>query len=278
MKLRWAACRPPAGQRAPAARTPPGTVVYAIGDIHGRLDLLDALLQGIALDAGLRQAERRVLVYLGDYVSRGAHSRGVVDRVIGWRPAGFEVVALKGNHEEAMLRFLDGELFVGGHWMGHGGVDTLAQYGVVPEDPARRDTDTLEHLRTRLREAVPPTHLALLRSLAASHREGDYLFVHAGVQPGVPLDEQSERDFVWIRNRFLVSDRDHGAVVVHGHCISEQPEVRHNRIGIDTGAYRSGVLTCLVLDGVERSFLQTATNTRNGPAEARGEVRPDSCQ
>ncbi|NMG42429.1 serine/threonine protein phosphatase [Aromatoleum toluvorans] len=278
MKLRWAACRPPEGERAPSACTPPGTVVYAIGDIHGRLDLLDALLQGIALDARLRPAQRRVLVYLGDYVSRGPDSRGVVDRVIDWRPEGFEVIALKGNHEEVMLRFLDGELFVGGHWMDYGGADTLAHYGVAVDDPSCRDPETLAHLCARLRGSIPPAHLALLRGLAPSHREGGYLFVHAGVLPGVPLGEQSERDFVWIRKRFLVSDRDHGAVVVHGHCISEQPDVRHNRIGIDTGAYRSGVLTCLVLDGTERSFLQTTTDFRNGPAEARGEVCPDSCQ
>lgn len=278
MKLRWAACRPDPGHRAPSARTPLGTVVYAIGDIHGRLDLLDALLHGITLDARLRPAERRVLVYLGDYVSRGAESRGVIDRVLGWRPEGFEVVTLKGNHEEVMLRFLDGELFVGGHWMGYGGADTFAQYVVGPVDPAQRDADTLTRLRTRLLDAIPSEHLALLRGLATSHREGDYLFVHAGVLPGVSLEAQSERDFVWIRNRFLVSDLDHGAVIVHGHCISDQPEVRTNRIGIDTGAYRSGVLTCLVLDGTERSFLQTTTDIRNGPAEARGAACPDSCQ
>ncbi|NMG75162.1 serine/threonine protein phosphatase [Aromatoleum diolicum] len=284
--MQWTQHRSPPGQRAPSASTSPGTVVYAIGDIHGRIDLLDAIHQGIEQDAKLRPARRRLLVYLGDYISRGPDSRAVVDRVIGWRPQGgtrgvaqnFDVVALKGNHEELLLRFLDGDLFVGRHWLGYGGADTLAHYGGPLGDPRSCDADALAAARARLSAAMPREHRAFLRGLVTSHREGDYFFAHAGILPGVPLEGQSDRDLVWIRNRFLRSDADHGAVVVHGHCIAAEPEVRHNRIGIDTGAYDSGVLTCLVLDGAERSFLQTGPSIRNGPAEARGAVCPDSSQ
>ena len=257
MKLHWANVPQPAAARGPRPGTPPGTVVYAVGDIHGRNDLLAAIHRGILFDAAQRPASRRLMVYLGDYVSRGADSRGVIDRVIGWRPPGFDVVTLRGNHEDLLLRFFDGELFAGRHWLDHGGDDALAHYGVVPDTPGARDEATVAMLWARLHVALPPAHLDFLRALVTSHREGDYLFAHAGVLPGIPLGAQSDRDLMWIRNRFLRSDADHGAVVVHGHCIAPEPEVRHNRIGIDTGAFRSGVLTCLVLDGTERSFLQT---------------------
>ncbi len=254
---RWAACRPPPGVPAPAALTPPDTAIYAIGDIHGRCDLLEAVHRGIAVDAGARPAQRKVVVYLGDYVSRGVDSRRVVERVRAWRPPGFEVATLKGNHEDLLLRYLDGELEAGRHWFDYDGLDTLAHYGVIAADRQARDDASLESLRRRFAEALPAAHLEFFRGLRVSHREGGYYFVHAGVRPGTALDAQEDRDRMWIRRRFLDSDADHGAVVVHGHCICAEPDVRHNRIGIDTGAYRSGVLTCLVLDGAERAFLQT---------------------
>lgn len=273
-------CRAPAGLREPQAATPDGTVVYAIGDIHARFDLLAALHRGIAHDARLRPARRRLVVYLGDYVSRGPDSRRVVDDVLGWRPDGFDVVALKGNHEDVLLRFLDGDLASGAQWLDHGGVAGLAHYGVPLDDPDARDDATLEAARGRLLAALPPAHHAFLHSLPTSHREGGYLFAHAGVLPGKAPDAQPDSILMWIRGRFLDSDDDHGAVVVHGHCIFGEPQVRHNRIGIDTGAYRSGVLTCLVLDGSERAFLQTCPDlpdSPTGPSEA-GATRtaPDS--
>ncbi|MCZ7566876.1 MAG: metallophosphoesterase [Burkholderiales bacterium] len=237
------------------AQPPPGTVIYAIGDVHGRADLLAELHEAIAADAAMRAATRRLMVYLGDYVSRFPRGREVLDALLRPAPPGFERVLLKGNHEDIVVRFLDGELRAGRHWLRYGGDATLAEYGVgVPED----DDTALEAARRRFARALPRAHEALLRSLALSHREGGYAFVHAGLLPGVPFDRQAARDLLWIRSRFLRSREDFGWTVVHGHCIVPAPEVRANRIGLDTGAYRSGVLTCLALEGASRVFLQTA--------------------
>ena len=240
-------------------RTPTDTVIYAIGDIHGRLDLLTALHEIIARDAADRTAWNKVVVYLGDYVSRGRDSRGVVERVLDWLPSGFVRITLKGNHEDLLLRFLGGELEGGAHWFDYGGRDTLLGYGVYVAHRIHSEAQLAE-LRDRFASALPQSHLDFFESLQISYRAGGYYFVHAGVRPGIPLAEQRDQDRMWIRSSFLESDADHGAVVVHGHCISDEPEVRHNRIGIDTGAYRSDVLTCLVLDGETRSFLQTTSN------------------
>jgi len=239
------------------SQTPPDTAIYAIGDIHGRLDLLAAIHERIAADAARRPARRKLLVYLGDYVSRGRDCRGVVDRVREWLPPGFERIALKGNHEDILLNFLDGDLDAGRHWLNYGGLEALTHYGVAIPDREARDDASLAILRDRFGAALPQSHLDFFRSLAISHQAGDYYFVHGGVRPGVPLAGQTDHDRMWIRKAFLDSDADHGAVVVHGHSISAQPVIRGNRIGIDTGAYRSGVLTCLRLEGSSRGFLQT---------------------
>jgi serine/threonine protein phosphatase 1 len=256
-RLRWSSYPPPDGMSPPAARTPPGTVVYAIGDIHGCSDLLACIQRGIALDIRMRPATRRVVVYLGDYISRGPDTRRTLDLVLDWRPDGVEIVTLKGNHEQLVLRFLDGDLKAGRHWLAYGGLEAAAHYGIGIAPDAVDDPATLPRLQQQLVAALPQPHLRLLQRLTLHRSEGGYLFVHAGIAPGVALHEQNPRDLIWIRQRFLQSPRDHGAVVVHGHCISAEPQVRHNRIGIDTGAYQSGVLTCLVLDGAERAFLQT---------------------
>lgn len=237
--------------------TPPDTVIYAIGDIHGRADLLAAIHEQIATDAPRREATRKQVVYLGDYVSRGADSRAVVDRVMAWLPQGFLRVTLKGNHEDLLLRFLAGELDAGGHWFDYGGQDMLSAYGVAIADRQARDVASLAELRDRFAAALPPAHLAFFRALQVSHRAGDYCFVHGGIRPGVPLAGQDDHDQMWIRRMFLDSDADHGAIIVHGHSIAAHPVVRHNRIGIDTGAYHSGILTCLVLDGASAEFLHT---------------------
>ena len=239
-------------------RTPRDTVIYAIGDIHGRLDLLDRIHRQITDDAVRRMESRRQLVYLGDYVSRGPDSAGVVERVRNWLPEGFERITLKGNHEDLLLRFLDGEIDTGRHWLDYGGLEAMSAYGVVIVERDARDDASVIALREDFAKRLPTSHLEFFRTLQIKHSAGDYFFVHGGVRPGVPLEEQRARDCLWIRKTFLNSDEDHGAMVVHGHSISDQPETRHNRIGIDTGAYRSDVLTCLVLAGQSREFLQTA--------------------
>lgn len=240
-----------------APQTPADTVIYAIGDIHGRLDLLDRIHRSIADDVAQRTASRRQVVYLGDYVSRGPDSAGVIDRVCDWLPDGFSRIALKGNHEDLLLRFLDGETDTGRHWLDFGGLEAMSAYGIEIPDREARDDASVIALGRELARRLPASHLEFLRALQVKHTAGSYFFVHGGVRPGVPLEEQSERDCLWIRKAFLNSEADHGAIVVHGHCISEEPEIRPNRIGIDTGAYRSGILSCLVLDGATRSFIQT---------------------
>lgn len=245
---------------SPLIRAPPDTVIYAIGDIHARCDLLESLHRSITADAVLRKAQRKVIVYLGDYLDRGSDSRRVLDMLREWRPSGcntVEIVPLKGNHEDMALRYLDGDIAVGRHWFDVDGLDTLAHYGVQSADRQARDNITMETMRRRFSAALPPEHLLFLRGLKVSHLEGGYLFVHAGIRPGVAFSEQSDHDQMWIRELFLYSVEKRGIMVVHGHCISSEPQIRHNRIGIDTGAYVSGVLTCLVLEGAERAFLCT---------------------
>jgi serine/threonine protein phosphatase 1 len=252
---------PPPGEAAPRARAPEGTVIFALGDLHGRDDLLADLHAALEDEARRRGAQRNLLIYLGDYFSRGHDSRAVVERVLAFRPQGWDIVFLRGNHEDLILRFLEGDLRCGRHWLDYGGIEALAQYGVAMADATARDWPTVVRLRQRFLAALPEAHRDFLRGLKTSHREGGYFFTHGGVLPGVALEAQSPRDLIWIRKRFLLSEADHGAVVVHGHCISREPEVRHNRIGIDTGAYRSGVLTALVLEGERRDFLQTGMAT-----------------
>ncbi len=234
---------------------PAGTIVYAIGDIHGRLDLLQELAAMIERDAADVDASRRLIICLGDFIDRGDNSYGVVEHLLQEPPDSFERICLIGNHESYLLRFLD-DITVAAAWLTYGGRKTLASYGVP--SPAGSDNEgAWLDMQAELRARVPEPHLAFLRSLAPSHREGDYLFVHAGVRPGIPLERQDPDDLMWIREEFLTDARDFGAVVVHGHSISPRPENLANRIGVDTGAYMTGHLTCAVLWGSERRFLST---------------------
>lgn len=236
---------------------PPGHAVYAIGDIHGRADLLDVLLDRISSDAARHPAdETRTLVFLGDYIDRGTSSRGVVDRLLSDPLPGFATIRLLGNHEEALLDFVDG-LAGAMDWLGYGGLETLLSYG-VPLRALPNDPDRVKELRSALVAALPPEHLAFYRSLLLSHASGDYVFVHAGVRPGVAFEDQHRADLLWIRDEFL-RDRDPlpGKVVVHGHTICDLPQDRGYRINIDTGAFVSGRLTSLVLRGQGRQFLTT---------------------
>lgn len=236
-------------------RVPPETRVYAVGDIHGCLGLLLALLARVREHAEARPARRNVVVYLGDYVDRGTHSRGVIDLLLSEPLPGFTSIYLKGNHEDSLIRFLSDEQ-VGPQWVAYGGAATLYSYGVRPP-PLNADEDDLLRAQQEFAKKLPPQHLAFFDRLSLMHVEGDYAFVHAGIRPRVPLDRQETEDLLWIRDEFLLSGLDFGKVIVHGHSISDEPTVRPNRIGIDTGAFASGHLTCLVLEGAQRSFLAT---------------------
>jgi serine/threonine protein phosphatase 1 len=237
---------------------PAGQAVYAIGDVHGRLDLLDDLLVRIRQDADRHPSDSaRSLVLLGDYVDRGSGSRGVIERLLIDPLPGFATIRLTGNHEEAMLAFLDGESD-GLDWLSFGGVETLMSYG-VPVRSLPRTGEAVKALRVALVEAVPARHVEFLRACVLHHSVGDYLFVHAGVRPGISLERQTQTDMMWIRDDFLRARIPlPGRVVVHGHTICHLPQNRGHRINIDTGAFASGRLTGLVLRGSERRFLSTA--------------------
>ncbi|MEP4377892.1 MAG: metallophosphoesterase family protein [Alphaproteobacteria bacterium] len=239
----------------PDYSVPDGTVVYAIGDVHGRIDLLETLEQRIVADARARDVTRRVIVYLGDYVDRGYESRAVIEHLMGSEFEGFERVFLMGNHEEYMIRFLDDSSKARG-WFANGGIETLMSYGVIAGGSGATDSD-LARVQSEFRAALPDDHKAFLAGLPSMHREGDYVFVHAGIRPGVAIEEQSVEDMHWIRSDFLEDKRDFGVVVVHGHTITEHPVDRPNRIGVDTGAYASSRLTCAVLMGDRRTFMST---------------------
>jgi serine/threonine protein phosphatase 1 len=237
--------------RAPCV--PEGSVVYAIGDIHGRDDLLADLHDRIATDAAAVAAARRVLVHLGDYVDRGPASRQVVDRLSATALAGFETVALKGTTRPSCrpsCAAAGGGGLAGQRRRGH-----PLQLRRRPPDPW--DEEDVERARTEFALRLPDRHRSFLDGLRLLHQEGDYLFVHAGIRPWAPLDRQVEADLLWIRDPFLDWTKPFGPVVVHGHTITRGPDVRSNRIGIDTGAYASGMLTCLVLEGAGRRFLHT---------------------
>ena len=234
---------------------PEGTRIYAIGDIHGRADLLADMHHYVAADAAKYPDHRLVLVYLGDYVDRGLESKSVIDLLLDSPLPGFEIVHLMGNHEEMLLDFLDDQNR-GRGWLDIGGAATLLSYGVRMNDrqpPAGRLATAQEGLKA----CLPQRHLEFLRDLRLYHSEGDYLFVHAGIRPGIKLEDQKARDLLWIRRNFLESTANHGQIVVHGHSVTWEPEVQPNRICIDTGAFATGVLTCLILDGSERMIMQT---------------------
>lgn len=238
-----------------SSSVPEGTIIYAIGDIHGRLDLLQQLEEKIERDAAGVDADHRLIVCLGDFIDRGDDSYGVIEHLVQEPPRSFERICLIGNHESYLLQFLD-DSTVAAAWMANGGRETLSSYGVSP--PGWSDIESSsEYVQAELRARMPEAHQIFLRSLALSHREGDYLFVHAGVRPDIPLDRQEPRDLMWIREEFLSDKRDHGAVIVHGHSIRNAPDNLANRIGVDTGAYTTGRLTCAALWGRKRRFLTT---------------------
>jgi serine/threonine protein phosphatase 1 len=248
--------RAPASDPAPASPSvPAGQRVYAIGDIHGRADLLNRLLGLIEADNAARDEAEVLLIYLGDYIDRGPHSREVIDRVLGEHPFADRVIPLRGNHEDALLAFIE-DPARGRVWFDWGGMATLLSYGVrVPADMPAAERPAF--MASELDRLLPDEHRELYRTMPLSETVGDYLFVHAGVNPMMPLDRQDAFDLTTIRSPFLDWGRPLGKMVVHGHSISEAPEFLSWRIGIDTGAYATGRLTALVLEGESRRIVTT---------------------
>jgi len=228
------------------------TRVYVIGDIHGRLDLLDRLIDEIERDAEERGASS-LTVTLGDYIDRGPDSRGVLDRLLS-NPFPGDYVALKGNHEVLLETFLE-DSAIGAHWRQLGGLETLRSFGV--SIAATMVGKNYEEAAEQLRVALSPAHTKFLASLKTSLTVGRYFLCHAGIRPGIALERQRPQDLMWIRGEFLRSRLDFGKIVVHGHTPTAEPEVLPNRINIDTGAFATGRLTCVVLEGGSHRFITT---------------------
>ncbi len=261
MRRMWASKEPE------LPRTPEGVTIYAVGDVHGRDDLLAQALAAIREDAQESEGHG-VVVFLGDYVDRGPGSRQVVDLLIeASRDEGLEWRFLRGNHDQSLLDFLY-QPVTGMAWSDFGGRETLESYGVV-SPPPWADRPAWETAAAAFAAALPPEHLKFFQALELTVELGDYFFVHAGVRPGVPLAAQSERDLLWIREPFLSDPAPLPKVVVHGHTPTEAVHADLRRIGIDTGAYATGVLTVLRLSGDEGAVIQT-----EAPAGAEGD--PDA--
>ena len=255
-------------------KVPAGDRAYAVGDIHGRLDLLKDLLERIEVDNASRAPARTFIVFLGDLIDRGPSSAQVLEWAQSYRPAWAWAIFLCGNHEEVLLRLLRGDEGLVRDWLRFGGAECAQSYGINAAGLRRMEPSQAV---TMIRKHVPKEHQLFLKGLHDTFRVGDYLFVHAGVRPGVPLHEQSQGDLRWIRQPFLESGDSHGFVVVHGHTIAEEVDVRENRIGLDTGAYRTGVLTAVGLEGADRWFLQTGAASGSRPGAGEGSTdRADS--
>jgi serine/threonine protein phosphatase 1 len=235
--------------------TPKGLRIYAVGDIHGRFDLLQELYSEIRRDIRAAPPERSVEIFIGDYVDRGPQSRNVVEWLVAAPRATDERICLLGNHEDLLAAALAdiGEMDL---WLMNGGVETLLSY--LPLTRFQLERLSLREAHAAFAAALPASHRAFIESLPRTVAFGSYLFVHAGLRPGLSLEVQDPADLIWMREPFLSCADDFGCIVVHGHTPAEAPEVRGNRINIDTGAVFGGRLTCLVLEGEERKFLQVA--------------------
>src|SRR5437868_813036 len=243
-----------------------GYRAYVVGDIHGRVDLLEHLLAKIHADLQRRPARKTLLVFVGDLIDRGPSSAQVIERLRCYRRDGVQPVFLLGNHEEVLLRIIGGDSSVVDSWLQFGGLQCLHSYGVTLAQLRGKSAEEVVEI---VRTIIPTEHVEFLETFVDSCRFGDYLFVHAGIRPGVDVDQQSQSDLRWIRDPFLFDDSNHGFVVVHGHTISDEVDERPNRIGIDTGAYRSGVLTALAIEGTERWLIDTRSGS--GPGARAGD-------
>ncbi len=237
-------------------KVPEDCRVYVIGDIHGCADLLLKLLDSIIKDKKeAKDVERNFLIFLGDYIDRGIDSKKTIDIMLTDIPDGFEVITLKGNHEEMMLDAMEHKEALP-TWIHNGGQATLYSYGINPENYMLREDATLL-LGTLLAAQMPTNHKKFFESLQLKADIGDYFFVHAGVNPNFSLKDQKERDLLWIRRRFLQHTGKFEKIIVHGHTPVEKPEVHANRIGIDTGAWTTGCLTALCLEDSRYRFIST---------------------
>ena len=234
----------------PKPKLPDGIRIYAVGDIHGRADLLKGVFGAIDHHLARAGPARALHVFLGDYIDRGPASREVVDLLIE-RGRRHESLFLKGNHEAFLFEVLQDASKLEA-WKDYGGFQTLMSYGLAPS--LKPDADEQNQLVQGLVNSMPPDHRRFFGRLRPSFVCGDFFFVHAGVRPGVPLRSQHEDDLLWIREEFLESEEDFGKVIVHGHTPVTKAEIRPNRINIDTGAYATGILTLLTIQG-ERLFV-----------------------
>jgi serine/threonine protein phosphatase 1 len=241
----------PSRPRKALPRVPHGTRIYAVGDVHGRADLLQALFTRIDADLQAYPIAQSVQVFLGDYIDRGPQSRRVLDLLIARRRK-HVMLCLKGNHETFAAQFLNSPSVLS-DWRRVGGIDTLLSYGVKPS--TSDDPEVQQETAAAFRQALPDSHHRFIHGLALSFTCGDFFFAHAGVRPGIPLRQQSRQDLLWIREEFLLHEEGFGKIVVHGHTPAREPEIRPNRINIDTGAYATGRLTCLVLESDQMSFI-----------------------
>jgi len=227
-------------------RMPAGLSIIAYGDVHGHLDLMEAILRK-AQDKAAREPEKRhIVLSLGDLVDRGPDSAGVVARMMGTLP-GCELVALRGNHETLMIAFLDGDPQAT-TWLSWGGLETLRSYGVETEGANLLSPGDVEFLREGFRARMVPAHLEFLRTRPVSLTYGDYFFVHAGARPGIPLPLQAEEDLIWIRDEFLFSRQRFEKKIVHGHTPADRPEILDNRVNLDTGACYGGTLSAALFE------------------------------
>ena len=243
--------RPWASKPRGIPRVPEGVRIYAIGDIHGRVDLLDALLERVEADVARQPSSHAIEIYLGDYVDRGSASRSVLERLTTDEHRRHRVF-LKGNHDPFITDFIRSPSVLEA-WQRIGGLETLMSYGIRPMINA--DAKSQSRLAADLDRVLPDRHRHFLSHLQSSFECGDFFFVHAGVRPGIALNKQRDEDLLWIREDFLLCEHDFGKTIVHGHTPVLDPDIRPNRINIDTGAYATGRLTCLVLEGESIRFI-----------------------
>jgi serine/threonine protein phosphatase 1 len=230
-------------------RLPEGIRIYAVSDIHGCADLLEDVFAAIDHHLAHAGPARALHVFLGDYIDRGPASRQTIDLLIE-RSRRHESIFLKGNHEAFLFEVLQDASRLE-YWKEYGGMQTLMSYGLTPS--IKPDRDEQNELVQALLHGMPDHHRRFFGNLRSSFSCGDFFFAHAGVRPGVPLRRQREEDLLWIRDEFLQSEEDFGKFVVHGHTPVSKPEIRPNRMNIDTGAYATGILTLLTIQG-ERMF------------------------